>query len=374
MRTAVAVRSLLFSFVLLTLSHVAVGQIGVGISVRFGPPALPVYEQPICPADGLLWTPGYWAYDDDDGYYWVPGTWVEAPEPGFLWTPGYWGWGNGFYIWNAGYWGPHVGFYGGINYGFGYFGVGFGGGEWRSGTFFYNTAAWHVNNTVIRNVYVNNTVIVNNTSHVAFNGPNGIQARPTSQEEQFSHESHLAPVAAQTQHVEQARANPQLRASANQGKPPIAATARAGDFKTGVVETRQAGGEYKAPPPNAARGAEGHPANEGHPGAAEPAHASELQQHTYTPPNTGDAKADKKYQQQQQKLTAQQAKDHQKLQQQQEKEHQQAAQKSYNDAQKQQMEQRHTQQTQQLEQKHATQQTQLQQRQPVPRPPAGKPH
>ena len=128
MRTAVAVRSLFFSFVLLTLSHVAVGQIGVGISVRFGPPALPVYEQPICPADGLLWTPGYWAYDDDDGYYWVPGTWVEAPEPGFLWTPGYWGWGNGFYIWNAGYWGPHVGFYGGINYGFGYFGVGFGGG------------------------------------------------------------------------------------------------------------------------------------------------------------------------------------------------------------------------------------------------------
>ena len=26
---------------------------------------------------------------------------------------------------NAGYWGPHVGFYGGINYGYGYGGVGY---------------------------------------------------------------------------------------------------------------------------------------------------------------------------------------------------------------------------------------------------------
>ena len=52
----------------------------IGISVRIGPPALPVYEQPICPGDGYLWSPGYWAWSDDDGYYWVPGTWVEAPD------------------------------------------------------------------------------------------------------------------------------------------------------------------------------------------------------------------------------------------------------------------------------------------------------
>jgi hypothetical protein len=31
-----------------------------------------------------------------------------------------------------------VGYYGGINYGFGYFGVGFWGGYWRGGRFFYN--------------------------------------------------------------------------------------------------------------------------------------------------------------------------------------------------------------------------------------------
>src|SRR5271155_5197113 len=37
-------------------------QISVGIAVHIGPPALPVYEQPICPAAGYLWTPGYWGY------------------------------------------------------------------------------------------------------------------------------------------------------------------------------------------------------------------------------------------------------------------------------------------------------------------------
>ena len=56
-------------------SSPAAAQFGVGISVRIGPPALPVYEQPLCPGEGSMRTPGYWAWDDDDGYYWVPGTW-----------------------------------------------------------------------------------------------------------------------------------------------------------------------------------------------------------------------------------------------------------------------------------------------------------
>ena len=63
---------------------------GVFVSVDIAPPALPVYEQPAAPGDGYIWTPGYWAWDDDDGdYYWVPGTWVMAPQPGYLWTPGW---------------------------------------------------------------------------------------------------------------------------------------------------------------------------------------------------------------------------------------------------------------------------------------------
>ena len=77
----------------------------VFLSVAIAPPGLPVYAQPICPGDGYLWTPGYWAYGEA-GYFWVPGTWVLAPRPGVLWTPGYWGWGGGAYLWHAGYWGP----------------------------------------------------------------------------------------------------------------------------------------------------------------------------------------------------------------------------------------------------------------------------
>ena len=87
MRMISPIRSLFFALFLLALSAVSFGQIGVGISVGFAPPPLPVYEQPICPGDGYIWTPGYWAWDaDGDDYYWVPGTWVEAPEVGFLWT------------------------------------------------------------------------------------------------------------------------------------------------------------------------------------------------------------------------------------------------------------------------------------------------
>ena len=83
------------------------------ITVQTEPPLLPDYDQPPCPQDGYLWTPGYWAWSG--GYYWVPGTWVTPPVVGFLWTPAYWGYDRGFYVFHAGYWGTHVGFYGGIN-------------------------------------------------------------------------------------------------------------------------------------------------------------------------------------------------------------------------------------------------------------------
>jgi hypothetical protein len=373
MRTPVAIRSLLLTFALLALSHGAFAQ--VSISVNFGPPAIPVYEQPICPTDGYLWAPGYWAYDYDGGYYWVPGTWVEPPQVGFLWTPGYWGWGGNAFIFHEGYWGPQVGFFGGINYGFGYGGVGYEGGRWEGGRFAYNTYVNHVNTTIIRNTY-NTRVTYVSENHVSYNGGNGgVEVRPTPQQESYANEHHVGPVSAQTQHVQQARSNPELRASANEGKPPIAATAKPADFKTGVVASRQAGGAYKAPPSNAARSNEAHPGNEARPStenhpannagasASTNGHASELQQHKFTPPNTGNTATDNKYQQQQAQLAAKQAQDHQKLQQQQENEHQQATRQNYNDAQKQQMEQRHTQQTQQLEQKHDTQQKQVEQRQ-----------
>jgi hypothetical protein len=229
---------LMLTVSVLSLSAASSAQIGIGISVRIGPPALPVYAQPVAPGPGYLWTPGYWGWNDDGGYYWVPGTWVVAPV-GMLWTPGYWGFAGGFYGWHAGYWGPHVGFYGGINYGFGYGGVGFAGGEWRGGAFFYNRAVMNVDVVNVRNVY-SRTVVVNST-HVAFNGPGGIEARPTSQEEAYGREPHTAALAAQTEHEHAASQNRQLFASENHGRPAIAATARPGEF-TGRDVTRTSGG------------------------------------------------------------------------------------------------------------------------------------
>ncbi len=181
MRIRFAFRSLLIAIAVLTLSVASFAQLE--ISVNIAPPELPVYEQPVCPGDGYIWTPGYWAWDGDD-YYWVPGTWVMAPQPGYFWTPGYWGWGGNSYIFHQGYWGPQVGFYGGIYYGYGYFGHGYEGGRWDNGHFFYNRSVNNVNVTEIHNVY--NTTVVNNYNRprVSYNGGNGgINARPTSDDE-----------------------------------------------------------------------------------------------------------------------------------------------------------------------------------------------
>ena len=203
----------------------------VFISVGFAPPALPVYVQPVAPGDGYLWNPGYWAYDPAaGGYYWVPGVWVRPPMVGVLWTPGYWGWGGSAFLWHEGYWGPHVGFYGGINYGFGYGGVGFFGGRWNGGVFAYNTAVVNVNTSIIRNTYVDRSFPAANVGvHTAFNGgAGGIVARPTAEEQQWSHESHAAPTAEQTQHVQTAHMDRSNFASANGGHPANAAFSRPG--------------------------------------------------------------------------------------------------------------------------------------------------
>jgi hypothetical protein len=240
-------RWVLLSLVVLSFTAASFGQVAVGISVRVGPPPLPVYAQPICPGPGYFWTPGYWGWNDDDGYYWVPGTWVVAPV-GMLWTPGYWGWGGGFYAWHPGYWGPHIGFYGGINYGFGYTGVGFVGGEWRGGAFYYNRSVTNVSVTNVTHVY-NRTVVVHNTSTTSFNGgTGGVSARPTREEQSYAHEHHTAPLESQTRHEHAASQNRQNFARENHGRPAVAATARPGDFGShSAVPARAAGGEYHAP-------------------------------------------------------------------------------------------------------------------------------
>ena len=215
---------------------------GVFISVGFAPPALPVYAQPVCPGDGYIWTPGYWNYGTG-GYFWVPGVWAQPPAAGLLWTPGYWGFVGGQYRFNEGYWGPHVGFYGGINYGFGYGGVGFEGGYWNGGHFFYNHAVANINVNLIHNVYQRPIAPVNPAfAHASFNGgQGGVFARPTPQQEAFAHENHVGPTANQMQHVQAAQANRSQYASANGGHPGTAAmqTNRDGFGHANEVNSRQ---------------------------------------------------------------------------------------------------------------------------------------
>ena len=238
-------RGLLPALALAALPALSSAGVFVGVSVNIAPPPLPVYVQPPCPEPGYLWSPGYWAWDDDAGaYYWVPGTWVLPPEVGFLWTPGYWGWSDGDYFWHAGYWGPHVGFYGGVNYGFGYGGEGFDGGRWRGGVFLYNRAVVHVGPTFVTNVYYHPVVYHNTYEHVSFNGgPGGVSARPSHEQMVAEHEHHQGFTSVQQRQERMAFADRSLRADYNHGRPPIAATARPAVFHgSGVSAARAAGG------------------------------------------------------------------------------------------------------------------------------------
>lgn len=287
MRTDRLTRLVLLALIALAIPSVS--HAGIILSIGIAPPPLPVYDQPLCPGDGYMWTPGYWAYNSDDGYFWVPGTWVEVPEPGLLWTPGYWGWGDGLYAFHEGYWGPHVGFYGGVSYGFGYTGVGYAGGYWNNGAFFYNRSVNNVGS--VRNVY-NKTVVNITVNHVSYNGGNGgLTARPSAQEQAAARDKHVPPTSNQTSHVQTASSNRQLYESQNHGKPAIAATAKPADFSGhGVVAAKAAAPSYK---PATARSAIRTPAsnantrpNTAHtasPTTAKPAPASNARQENVRP-------------------------------------------------------------------------------------------
>jgi hypothetical protein len=241
---------------------------GVFISVGFAPPVLPVYEQPICPEPGLMWTPGYWAYGGD-GYYWVPGAWVPAPYVGALWTPPYWGWSNGLFVFHEGYWGPHVGYYGGVNYGFGYGGIGFAGGMWRGGVFAYNTAVMHVGvgggwgGRVYEDRVAVDRGFVARDSHVAYSGgPGGINHPPTERENAYSHEQHMGATPRQTEHQNAAMHNTNSYASHNGGHPSNPAMDRAGGGSRGG-NTERGGNPH--PGGNTAGGGHGNAPGGGNP-------------------------------------------------------------------------------------------------------------
>jgi hypothetical protein len=336
-------------------------QVAVGISVRIGPPVLPVYVQPICPGPGYIWVPGYWAYGPD-GYFWVPATWVEPPEVGLLWTPGYWAWEDDFYIWHAGYWGPEVGYYGGINYGFGYTGVGFFGGYWRGRTYYYNRAVTNVDVAVAHNTY-NTTVINNNTTinRVSFNGgPSGTTARPTSRELAAGHQRHVSMTSEQTQHQQAASTNRTLLASENHGRPDVAASVRPGEFNGHAAgESGRPGGRNRPPENSKENNRPGNPmstdrrANPDRPPSLRPPNAA-------APVNPA---LEQKHQQELDRLRQQQAQERQRIEQKHQQEQQKLQQRAAADPKQQDTQRRQQQQLQQLEQKHQQQQEKLQQRQ-----------
>jgi hypothetical protein len=208
-------------------------QISIDVRVDIPPPPLPYYEQPVIPAEGYLWVPGFWAWDEAEAdYYWVPGTWVEPPQPGLLWTPAYWGWVDGRYVFFPGYWAPEVGFYGGIDYGYGYSGDGYYGGRWDHGAFFYNREVNNVASVRITNVYSQTVTVNNRTSNVSFNGGNGgTTARPTPQQQAIARERHVEATAVQRQQVLTASKERASFSRQNHGEPAVAATPRAGVFQ-----------------------------------------------------------------------------------------------------------------------------------------------
>ncbi len=189
------------------------------------PPPLPQYDQPEAPGPSYMWTPGYW-YWAPAGYYWVPGAWVVAPYPGALWTPGYWVFAGPYYRWHHGYWGLHIGFYGGINYGCGYTGYGYWGGYWRGNAFYYNRAVNHINVARIPNVY-SHTVVVNNTTRVAYNsGRGGIQIQPRPAELTAMRETRTPAMSSQVLNRHVAAQNPAQFYSQNRGRPQTVVASR----------------------------------------------------------------------------------------------------------------------------------------------------
>src|ERR1700691_76610 len=145
------------------------------------PPPLPEEDQPALSEDGSLWTPGYW-YWRDQGYFWIPRAWVRPPRVGVLWTPAYWGLAGTVFVFHPGYWGSTVGFYGGVNYGYGYFGSGYSGGHWIGDSFAYNSAVNHLNPAVAHHTYAESVPNQGARGVLSYSGrpPGGAAARTVS--------------------------------------------------------------------------------------------------------------------------------------------------------------------------------------------------
>ena len=143
-------------------------------------------------------------------------------------APGYWGFYGGRYGFYPGHWGMHIGFYGGINYGFGYVGLGYEGGYWNSGRFFYNRVYNHIDERHVHNVYNYNAGYrAQGVPRASFNGgQRGVQARPRPSEMAARREPTAPRMRTQVQHARSYSTAPGQLAAQNHGRPATPAVSR----------------------------------------------------------------------------------------------------------------------------------------------------
>jgi hypothetical protein len=95
-----------------------------------------------------------------------------------------------------------VGYYGGINYGFGYSGVGYDGGRWVGHSFAYNSAVSHVSPNVIH-TYQETAPTHVAATHVSYNGgAGGTRAVPSAEERAAARQPRIVPPIQQAQLVQ----------------------------------------------------------------------------------------------------------------------------------------------------------------------------
>ncbi|HEY0799187.1 MAG TPA: hypothetical protein VGD50_08550 [Candidatus Baltobacteraceae bacterium] len=139
-----------------------------------------------------------------------------------------------------------------MNYGFGYFGVGYVGGEWAGDTFRYNSAVTRVDERRIHSYYVDRSVVssryVRTRTRISYDGgAHGLHLRPTGGELVAAHEHHIGLTSVQAQHVRLAAHDHTLRASVNHGRPARAAVARPFAATATHAHAMQAHSTYHAP-------------------------------------------------------------------------------------------------------------------------------
>jgi hypothetical protein len=233
--------------------------------------------------------------------------------------------------------------------------VGFFGGYWRGGNYYYNRSVTNVNVTVIHNTY--NTTVVNNhttINRVSYNGgPGGINARPTHEEMAAEHERHVPMTDEQNRHFESARGDRRFLASVNHGRPEVAATPRSGEFKGRGVERGRNRPDTRADfnHPEGAQESSGRIREDRPPSARSSRDASY------------NSRLGEKHQRESEKMQRQQDAERQKLQQRHDQERQRLGRERPSQQRQDQLQRRQQQQTDQMNRRHEQQSQKLQQHQ-----------